>query len=172
MTDDGGGPRPRLEQLSTHELVSILRRHDADEWRPEVFGIVKAILAGRGVFSVDVGSTGESADDDGSGSSQFIPSDGLDPVASGLDVGEAEDAGKILRSAGMPVYIDHTDYGFSCYVPEEHVPRATELLQESDLLPAQENAEESISIAGGPCPGCGAQVPPGSGECAECGLAT
>ena len=49
MTDD---LRARLEQLPTGELLAVLRDRDLDEWRPEAFPLVEAILrerhAGRG----------------------------------------------------------------------------------------------------------------------------
>jgi len=38
-----------LSQKGTAELIEIYRTHDTDEWRPEVFGVVAAILRERGV---------------------------------------------------------------------------------------------------------------------------
>jgi hypothetical protein len=46
MTDE---LRARLQAMSTPELVEILERRDAEQWRPEVFPLVEAILAERGV---------------------------------------------------------------------------------------------------------------------------
>jgi hypothetical protein len=51
VTDDNQ-LRATLEAQASHELASILSRHDLTEWRPEVFDVVRAILAARG-FSVD-----------------------------------------------------------------------------------------------------------------------
>jgi hypothetical protein len=41
--------RDRLDRMATEELVDVLRRHDLEEWRPEVFLVVETILYGRGV---------------------------------------------------------------------------------------------------------------------------
>jgi DNA-directed RNA polymerase subunit M/transcription elongation factor TFIIS len=45
--------RQNMDLLSDEELVSILQEHDEEQWRPEVFDIVKSILHGRGISSVD-----------------------------------------------------------------------------------------------------------------------
>jgi len=46
MSDD---LRLRLDQMTTAELLEVLRVHDLKEWRPEVFPLVESILRGRGV---------------------------------------------------------------------------------------------------------------------------
>jgi hypothetical protein len=46
MADD---LRARLDEMSTAELVAVLRSQNVEEWRPEVFPLVEAILAQRGV---------------------------------------------------------------------------------------------------------------------------
>jgi hypothetical protein len=46
MADD---LRARLGEMSTGDLVAILRSPGLDEWRPEVFPLVEAILEERGV---------------------------------------------------------------------------------------------------------------------------
>src|SRR5947207_13428543 len=46
MADD---LRARLDEMSTAELVAVRRSQNAEEWRPEVFPLVEAILAERGV---------------------------------------------------------------------------------------------------------------------------
>ena len=51
MTDD---LRARLEQLPTGELLAVLRDRDLDEWRPEAFPLVEAILRERHVDVVAV----------------------------------------------------------------------------------------------------------------------
>jgi hypothetical protein len=50
--------RKELDALSTEELTSILRNRDEDEWRPEAFEIVAAILKGRGVSPEEVMAMG------------------------------------------------------------------------------------------------------------------
>ena len=46
MADD---LRAQLDAMSTAELVAALRSRNVEEWRPEVFPLVEAILAERGV---------------------------------------------------------------------------------------------------------------------------
>jgi len=41
--------RARLNDMATSDLVAVLRSHDLQEWRPEVFPLVEAILDERGV---------------------------------------------------------------------------------------------------------------------------
>ncbi|MDM7997161.1 MAG: hypothetical protein QUT30_15930 [Acidobacteriota bacterium] len=43
--------RRQMEQRENKELISILLEHDEEQWQPEVFDIVGAILAERGVSS-------------------------------------------------------------------------------------------------------------------------
>ena len=38
-----------MELLNDQELLAIIREHDEEQWRPEVFDIVGAILKNRGV---------------------------------------------------------------------------------------------------------------------------
>jgi hypothetical protein len=54
VTDD---LRARLEPLSTDELLAVLRDRDLEEWRPEAFPLIEAILAAR---HVDVAAALES----------------------------------------------------------------------------------------------------------------
>jgi hypothetical protein len=54
--------KQQLSLLPDEELVSILKKHDEEEWRPEVFDIVKNILRERGIspdlsFDEDVAET-------------------------------------------------------------------------------------------------------------------
>jgi hypothetical protein len=41
--------RRRLEQQTTEELLALLKEHDDQQWRPEVFTLAAGILEGRGV---------------------------------------------------------------------------------------------------------------------------
>lgn len=47
MTEDE--LRRRLDGKTTEELVALLRDHDVEEWRPEVFPLAESILQGRGI---------------------------------------------------------------------------------------------------------------------------
>jgi len=46
---DDAWARRELQHRETEELVDILVEHDEDEWRPEVFPLVEAVLRERGV---------------------------------------------------------------------------------------------------------------------------
>lgn len=56
MTDE---LRTRLSDMSTDELVAILRFRDQEQWRPEVFPLVEAILKDRGLSTADLTSVEE-----------------------------------------------------------------------------------------------------------------
>jgi len=47
-----------MERRPTSELVSILRKRDEEEWRPEVFQIVATILANRGISPGEITALG------------------------------------------------------------------------------------------------------------------
>jgi hypothetical protein len=172
MTGEHAGLRSRLEQLSTLELTSILERRDADEWRPEVFAIVSSILTSRGVFLGNTAKLDAMVAETRAVDAGFTPEEGSDPIASGLEVGDAEDASKILRSVGIDVYLSANIHGFSCYVPSTHAARATGLLREAGIVREEDDTGLPVGVIGGPCPGCGALIQPGCEECPECGLAT
>jgi hypothetical protein len=55
--------REALESRTTEELVSILRNHDDEEWRPEAFELVESILAARGVSPTAVAALGPEGED-------------------------------------------------------------------------------------------------------------
>jgi hypothetical protein len=57
MSDDD--LRSRLEAMATAALIEVLKRHDLDEWRPEVFPIVESILLGRGVDVAELKASAE-----------------------------------------------------------------------------------------------------------------
>jgi len=55
--------RRSMADRSTEELVSILRNHDEDEWLPDVFEIVAALLTERGVSTAEVVALGPEGED-------------------------------------------------------------------------------------------------------------
>jgi hypothetical protein len=164
--------RDRFDLLPTHELVSMLRRRDSDEWRPEVFDVVREILAARGIFSVDEAGLVEPSIEPGAGEHDLVaPGEDAAVIATGLELQEAGDCDKVLRAEGIPAQVvPIPDGGFGVYVAKHLQPKAEQLLREAGLLPA-DDAPAPISDTGGACPACGAAVVPGAGECPECGLA-
>jgi hypothetical protein len=58
MSEANATIRQELEARPTEELVSILRNHDEQQWRAEVFEIVASILVTRGLSPADVVAMG------------------------------------------------------------------------------------------------------------------
>ena len=141
--------REQLRLLRDEELISILREHNEEEWRPEVFGIVRAILKDRGV------SPNFSPDEDEDVDETF----GLDLVTIGRYTNhtEAEEDRVALAAKGMDAWIMESDEGLQPSV----------LLQ---VLPGNEAAAMKILVPEfGPNPDF-AEVTPRP-PCPECGSA-
>ena len=164
--------RSQFEQLTTEELTAILQSRDMDVWRPEVFGIVRAVLLSRGVFSVPPAPPHAGSDKGGASASRVVaPREGWQEIANTLDLGRADDADKLLTGVDVPVQvIQDRPLSFSIHVPKEHAESAWKQLRSAGIIPS-ENPPEAITLTGGSCPACGASVPPEAGECPACGLA-
>jgi putative signal transducing protein len=92
--------RDRLDAMTTAKLVDIVKRHELDEWRPEVFPIVESILEGRGV---DVVALKAQAERDAAVASEDPPAflrvmDLADPAILAV-------ARSLLEEAGVPFFI-------------------------------------------------------------------
>jgi hypothetical protein len=184
LSDDPVATRRILEERSTEDLVSILEKRDLDEWRPEVFETIKLILIGRDVFPSDVPRLWEQMKrpQERGGEETISPPQGplgthplgYTRVAGGLGPLEAERVGKVLGSEGIRFFIDarhgrHSD--IKVFVPGADEWVAGMALQRAGLIPPHApESEPAIGVTGGPCPACGAAVPPESFECPECKL--
>jgi len=143
--------RASLELRSTDELVSILRNHDEDQWRPEVFEIVASILTARGMSTADVVALGPEGVDIAEGQSLVTVGRFFSPV-------EAHTARLALESAGVTAWVAEeilgTAYGVGVgsrlQVRVEDLPSALEVLGASPT-PASELPAE---LAEPPCPRC------------------
>lgn len=141
-----------LEQLSTEELASILRNHDEEEWRPEVFEIVASILAGRGVSPGEVAALGPEP-------LEVVESRPLVTVGRYFNPAEAHAARLALESAGISAWVLDEVLGSSygvgvgtrLQVAVEDKPAALELL-EGDDTPSGDLPPE---LQEPPCPRCG-----------------
>ncbi len=163
--------RARFESLATEELASLLRRHDTEEWRPEVFDVVRSILVRRGVFGVAPESDqAEGALSDPAGEGDLLSTDGMELVASGLDLSEADEADKALCTAAIPVQLVPDGVYFSVYIPIGEAARSIEVLRAAGVLSATP-VPDAITTTGGPCPACGGHVEAGLDACPGCGLA-
>lgn len=145
--------RDRLMAMSTRELVDILRERDAEEWRPEVFPLVEAILQDRGVdaAALQAGAAGPSE----------VPRfEALESVASLGDSFRANLCRMALREAGIEAWLSNEHLagvapplglaiGIDVLVRPGNAASAREVL--SDV----ERGAASIPEEPEACPGCG-----------------
>jgi hypothetical protein len=88
--------RAHLESRTSEELADLVRTHDEDEWRPEVFDIARAILHERGV---EVTPPAPEATP-----TAAVPED-LVPIAAFSSVADSEQCRAALVSAGFEVFL-------------------------------------------------------------------
>jgi len=96
--------RCALERRTTEDLVSILRNHDDDEWRPEVFAVVAALLEARGVSAAEVAALGPEGWD-------VVESQNLVTVARYFSPIEAHTHRMALEEAGIRAWVLDEDLG-------------------------------------------------------------
>jgi len=145
--------RQQLDLLTDEELVSILREHDDEQWRPEVFDLVDSILRGRGV------SPGENVIQE---ESILDETAGLDliAVANYFSYMDAETDRLALEAKGLKAWIFHEHAssmqgfrGVQLQVRAEDLTAAMGIL-ESEPVPSSDLPAE---IAEPPCPKCGSR---------------
>lgn len=96
--------RRTLERRTTEDLVSILRNHDDDEWRPEVFEVVAALLEARGVSAAEVAALGPEGED-------VVEYQDLVTVARYFSPIEAHTHRMALEEAGIRAWVLDEDLG-------------------------------------------------------------
>ncbi len=101
MTDE---LRTLLGERPTAELVAILRDHDLEEWRPEVFPVVEAILQDRGVNTAALKAAGPER-------RHTVETVTLEPVASFGSPVEADLCRMVLLEAGIKAWLSTEDLG-------------------------------------------------------------
>lgn len=90
--------RFELEQKSSDELTSILRNRDEDEWRPEAFEMVAAILKERGVSPEEIVAMGPEGYD-------AVESAPTVTIARYFSPAEAHAVRMALEEAGIPAWV-------------------------------------------------------------------
>jgi hypothetical protein len=90
--------RKELEQRSSEELISILRNHDEEEWRPEVFEVVALVLKDRGISPDEVIAMGPEGFD-------VVESEPTVTIASSFGPPEAHASRMALEEAGIPAWV-------------------------------------------------------------------
>lgn len=149
--------RHHLGLLKDEELVTILREHDEEQWRPEIFDIVGAILQERGV------SPGEGSAEPPNEEDSFDETADLDLVtlAEYIRPIDAETDRLALEAKGLEAWILN-EYvqlwgpiipGSKLQVRAEDLTAAKAIL-ESESVPSSDLPPE---IAEPPCPKCGSR---------------
>jgi hypothetical protein len=93
-----------LEQRPTEELISILRNHDLDEWQPEVFPVVAALLEMRGLSPAEVAALGPEGSD-------VVEGQELATLARYFSPVEAHAHRMALEEAGIKAWVLDEDLG-------------------------------------------------------------
>ena len=151
---DGTALARSLEHLPTDELVSILRNRDAEEWRPEVFGIVAAILTARGVSPAEIEALGP----EGGVVAESAPTV---TIARFFSVGEAHASRMALEEAGIPAWVADeaggTRYGVG--VGARLQVRATDEAAAREVLASPPAPGDALpaDLADPACPACGSR---------------
>ena len=128
MTDD---MRVRLEQLPTGELLAILRDRDLEEWRPEAFPLVEAILAER---HVDVAAALQSLN----AAATYVDFEALVEVATFSTAIDAHLCRMALEEAEIPCWV------FNDHLAGVHVPLAMVVGVSVRVRPEDEAAAREI----------------------------
>jgi len=140
--------RRTMADRSTEELVSILRNHDEDEWLPEVFEIVGALLTERGVSPAEVVALGPEGEDVVEAQEFVTLGNFFSPV-------EAHAHRLALEQAGVAAWVFDEMVGIGLgarlQVRAEDEGAARAVL-EAEPVPA---SALPIELAEPPCPKCG-----------------
>lgn len=98
--------RIELEQKSSDELTSILRNRDEEEWRPEAFDVVAAILRERGLSPEEITAMGPEGFD-------AVESAPTVTIARFFSPAEAHGLRMALEEAGIPAWVVDEGLGTS-----------------------------------------------------------
>jgi DNA-directed RNA polymerase subunit M/transcription elongation factor TFIIS len=154
MMGDFDEIKQNLDLMADEELTSILRGHDEEQWRPEVFDIVRSILQARGITPDE-----DPADEQ----DMSTEPEGLDLVTVGSYTGymDAETDCLALEAKGLRAWVSNKyapamqtiQQGVQLRVLEKDANAAMAIL-ESEPAPSSDLPEE---IAEPPCPKCGSR---------------
>jgi hypothetical protein len=154
MADDRDQLVRQLEQLSTDELVSILRNRDEDEWRPQVFEVVASILTARGVSPGDVEAMGP----EGSDVAESAPTVTL---ATFFSPAEAHASRMALEEAGISAWVADETVGtmYGVGVGARLQVRATEATVAREVLASPPAPSDALppELSDPACPACGSR---------------
>jgi hypothetical protein len=144
----------QLEQLSTDELVSILRNRDEDEWRPQVFDVVASILTARGVSPGDVEAMGP----EGSDVAESAPTV---TVATFFSSAEAHASRMALEESGISAWVADEAAGtmYGVGVGTRVQVRASDETVAREVLASPPAPSEALppELSDPACPACGSR---------------
>jgi len=153
MSENGEKLRKELEQRGSVELISILRNHDLEEWRPETLEVVASILKSRGLSPEEVIAMGPEGVD-------VVESDPTVTVANFFSPSEAHLSRMALEEAGIRAWVADeaggTMYGVGIGTRLQVRVKDVDAAREVLAAPA---SEEGIppGFAEPPCPACGSR---------------
>jgi hypothetical protein len=144
--------RHELEQLSTEELISILRNRDESEWRAEALDAVPTILATRGVSPSEVAALGPEGYD-------VVEGQPLRTVRRYFSVVEAHAARLALEQAAIPAWVIDETLGsmFGFGIGARLRVRAGDEAAAREVLASGPTPASALppELAEPPCPSCG-----------------
>jgi hypothetical protein len=150
--------RGELERRTTEELVSILRNRDEDEWQPEVFAVVAALLEARGLSATEVAAQGPEGSD-------VVEAQELATVGRYFSPVEAHAHRMALEEAGIKAWVLDEDLGTMYGVgvaPRLQVRSADQAMAREVLDSAPAPASAFPADPAATCPACGSkEVTPG-----------
>ena len=104
MSSETDALKQHFEAESNEELISILRNHDDEEWRPEVFEVVASVLKARGLSPEDIAAMGPEPT-----VTEVVESAPTITLAHFFSPAEAHGSRMALEEAGIPAAVICTD---------------------------------------------------------------
>jgi hypothetical protein len=152
--NEADGLRRELDQKSTEELISILRNRDEEEWRPEVFPVVAAVLKSRGVSPDDATAMGPEGVD-------VVESEPTVTIASAFSAVEGHALRMALEEAGLPAWVideaGGTMYGVGIGVRVQVRAKDADAAREVLARPAVSGQDLPPELGEPACPACGSR---------------
>jgi hypothetical protein len=154
MSKDVETLRKEFDQRSTADLVSIFRNRDEEEWRPEVFDAVAAVLKARGVSPEEVAAMGPEGTD-------VVESEPTVTIATFFSPAEGHATRMALEEGGIAAWVSDeaggTMYGVG--IGARLQVRVKDLDAARELLSGAELSADGLppDLAEPPCPACGSR---------------
>jgi hypothetical protein len=156
MTDDREALREHFERESIEELISILRNHDEQEWRPEVFEVVASILKSRGLSPGAVIALGPEP-----AVMEVVESEPTVTVATFFSPAEAHGSRMALEEAGIRAWVMDESLGtmYGVGVGTRVQVRAKDVDAARQVLSSQPAPGDALpaDMAEPACPACGSR---------------